>query len=190
MPLHFFYERRGLTLPPIEFLDPAVMPDNERELLVHDHDMTSALEEYHRTTLHLDVVGREMAADYLLRLVVLRGENPPVPVEFGAIGIQLDAFPGPARRLIEAGHLPLGAILAQEKIAFRSHPQAFFRVCADDFIAGQLAEPVGAILWGRCNQLTNADGDVLADIVEVLPHALAPVPESVHWNRANLGLSS
>lgn len=180
MPLHFFYEHDRRPMPAIEFVPAAGLPTNERDLLVHDHDMTSTLIEYHRSPIDLQVVRREASPDYLMRLVVLTRRELPVPVEFGAIGIRLEPFEPALRAEIEAGQKPLGGLLAEYRITFVSQPRAYFRVSADAFIADLLAEPEGTILWGRCNALALPDGEVFADIVEILPPALEPVPSTVH----------
>jgi hypothetical protein len=185
MPLHFFYAQAGRALPPVEIVEAAQMPENERELLAHDHDMTSTLSEYHSSELGLNVIEKEESGSCLMRMVVLERLRPPrIPVEFGAIGIHLDYFKGHARQLITACEKPLGAILEDERIHYHSAPRALFRVIADSFIAGWLAEPEGVVLWGRSNVLTDSRGGVFADIVEILPRAHAPVPPSVHKDGA------
>lgn len=179
MPLHFFYEQDRRTMPAIEFVQPDDMPATDRELLVHDRDMTSTLAAYHRSPIDLQVVRREGTPEYLLRLVVLTRRELPVPVEFGAIGIRLEALPSALREDIEAGRKPLGGLLAEHRVSYASQPRAYFRVPADAFIADLLGEPEGTMLWGRCNALTLPDGEVFADIVEILPPALAPVAGKV-----------
>lgn len=176
MPLHFFYEREGRPLPAVRFVEPSEMPSNERELLVHDRDMTSTLMAYHQSPIDLQVIRRESSADYLLRLVVLTRRELPVPVEFGAIGIRLDPFPAALRAEIEAGLKPLGGLLAEYQVAYHSQPRAYFCLPADAFIADLLSEPEGTLLWGRCNALSTEDGEVFADIVEILPPAHVPAP--------------
>lgn len=183
MPLHFFYAQEGRDLPPVEFVAASDLPENERELLVHDHDMTSTLGEYHHSGLGLNVIAREQSPDYLMRMVVLeRLRAPRIPVEFGAIGIRLEFFTEPARQQVLAGERPLGAILEEEGLHYHSAPRAFFRVRSDALIAELLAEREGTILWGRCNCLSDCQGVNFADIVEILPRALAPVPATVHRN--------
>jgi hypothetical protein len=180
MPLHFFYAREGRSLPPIEFVEAGGMPAFERELLAHDHDMTSTLSEYHGSALGLNVIAKEETRTYLMRLVVLERRRPPrIPVEFGAIGIRLEFFSDRARELIVACQKPLGGILDEEGIHYHSQPRAFFKLSADRLIAELLAEEEGATLWGRSNTLSDCRGEVFADIVEVLPRALAAVPTSV-----------
>jgi chorismate-pyruvate lyase len=180
LPLHFFYEQRGRPLPRLEIVRREDLPDAEHALLVHDHDMTSTLGHYHDSALTLSVIEKEATGDYLLRMVVLNRERAPqVPVEFGAIGIALAHFPPGVRRMIVRGERPLGAVLVEENVAFRSEPQAFFKIEADELIGELLAEAPGTELWGRCNVLSTPQGDTLADIVEILPRALAPVPAAL-----------
>jgi len=184
MPLHFFYAQDQRALPPVQFVAPSALPENERGLLVHDHDMTSGLREYHQSPIDLHVERREESPEYLMRLVVLMRREKPVPVEFGAIGIQLESLSTELRKQVLEGRRPLGALLEEFAIHYHSEPAAFFTLKADSFIAELLQEKVGSVLWGRCNALTFCDGVVFADIVEILPRALAAVPPTVHRNSA------
>jgi len=169
MPLRYFYERRGLVLPPIRFLEPRSIPEPDRSLLVHDRDMTPTLAAHHGSELRLEVLDLERSDNYLLRLVILRRKDNLKPVECGAIGIHLDGFPPAARDLVLAGVVPLGAILAQENVPHQGAPRGFFDVVADDLIAHALGQRPGDILHGRCNELSYPDGEAFADIVEILP---------------------
>ena len=176
MPLHFFYEKDGRPMPSLEFVQPAAIPGNERELLVHDHDMTSTLEEYHQSPIDLQVVKREASDDYLMRLVVLTKRELPVPVEFGAIGIRLDVFEPSLRAEVLAGQKPLGGLLDQHRFGFISAPSAFFKITADTFIADLLAEPEETILWGRCNSLSTAEAKSLPTSSKSFPQRSARSP--------------
>ncbi len=169
MPLHFFYERRGLELPSIRFLEPDGMPEPDRSLLVHGRDMTPTLTAHHGSELRLEVLDLERSADYLLRLVILRRRDNLMPVECGAIGIHLTRFSPVVRGQIEAGVVPLGGILGREAVPHHGAPRGFFELAADDLIAHALGAGRGQTLYGRCNELCFPDGEAFADIVEVLP---------------------
>ncbi len=169
MPLHYFYERRNLDLPPLDFVDGEDMPEIDRELLVHERDMTPTLEHYHGSELRLEVLDKEQSEDYLLRVVILRRRDNLMPVECGAIAIHLNMFDSPARELIEEGRIPLGGVLQQQNVPHFGRPRGFFRVQADEIMAHALGEDVGTTLYGRCNELSFADGMAFADIVEALP---------------------
>ena len=49
---------------------------------------------------------------------------------------------------------------------YRSRPKGFFRLSADELIADALQQILPADLYGRCNELTDPEGFVFADIVE------------------------
>ncbi|MEM0897352.1 MAG: hypothetical protein AAGJ79_10740 [Verrucomicrobiota bacterium] len=169
MPLHYFYEREGKTLPDISFIDPSEMPDPQNDLLVHERDMTSTLSRFHESKITLEVVAKELTDSYLLREVILRRADDEAPVEYGAIGIRLGQFDGLLREQIAHGEAPLGELIEKHVLDYRSAPRGFFRVIADETIAAALNVSTGAELYGRSNELTDAEGVAFADIVEVLP---------------------
>ena len=171
LPLHYFYEKQGRALPEVSLLAPEAVPEPEKSLLVHDRDMTSTLTKFHGAPITLDVLQVELSDDYLMRMVALHREDTGAPVEYGAIGVRLEAFEGPIREQIADGSAPLGSLLEKYIIDYRSCPKGYFSTVADTVIAQALAEKPGTTLYGRCNELTDADGIVFADIVEVLPHS-------------------
>ena len=177
MPLHYFYEQNETGLPDFKFVEGSGVPYPYRSLLVHENDMTPTLAAFHHSKLYLEVLQREIAGDYLLRCVILRSRTSDVPVEFGAIGIHLENFAPEVRSLIEKGEQPLGGILGEYQVPHTGSPASFFSVPADQLISEALAQTPGTTMWGRCNQLLDPDGSVLADIVEILPQS----DESENW---------
>ena len=171
LPLHYFYAKDASPLPTVELLPGEAVPDPERSLLVHQRDMTSTLRNFHGAPISLEVCASERSDDYVMRMVILHRDDTGAPVEFGAIGVRLDKFEGPLREQIASGSAPLGALLEKYIVDYRSCPKGYFSVPADATIASALAEEEGATLYGRCNELTDAEGFSFADIVEVLPRA-------------------
>jgi hypothetical protein len=102
-------------------------------------------------------------------MVVLKSKESQQPVEFGAIGMNLNLFDSDIRNEIEQGVKPLGGLLEQYSVPYKSGPRAFFKIICDKLIASLLQVPEGVSLYGRCNELTNSEGFTLADIVEILP---------------------
>jgi chorismate-pyruvate lyase len=136
--------------------------------------MTSTLENFHQAEIHLQLISREQrGADYF-REVVLVLDGSEKPVEFGAICIHLERFPGPARLAILEERFPLGRILRDFGIASLSRPQAFLRLASDPTINGLLGLAGVQRLYGRRNNLLDPAGGSLAEIVEILPPAGAP----------------
>jgi hypothetical protein len=168
-PLDELYAKAGLTLPHIETLPGAQVPEPYQQLLVHDGDMTPTLETFHQSSIHLNVLGREQRDDFYFREVLLLTDDAEKTVEFGAIKIHLGLFPPAARQEILREHLPLGTILARHKIGHTSRPKAFLKVQSDAFINGILGISGPHTLFGRRNTLSNLQGHPLAEIVEILP---------------------
>ena len=167
-PLTLFRENGGGALPSFEVLDPAKMPEPYRGLLVHDGDMTSRLEAFHGGEIILEVLHREETPEAYRREVVLHAEQSGLPVEYGAIEINLAAFEGAVRAAILEAHLPLGGVLNRFNVDYRSRPKAFIRLGPDPIMAEVFGVSGAAEFYGRSNELLGPDDGVLARIVEVL----------------------
>jgi chorismate-pyruvate lyase len=168
-PLSDFYAAAGVELPPIERVSPDAVPEPFKSLLVHADDMTPTLERFHQHVLRIRVLGKRQLGETYLREVVLITEGDEIPVEFGAIRINLALFPAAARDLILAETLPLGRILADCRVPHSSHPSAFLRVQSDALIGSALGLLDPQVLYGRRNTLVDASNRPLAEIVEILP---------------------
>ena len=168
-PLDEFYLRSRLSLPPLDQIHGAAVPEPYKSLLVHDRDMTSTLEGFYNTSIHLRIFSRQQHGDEYFREVVLALDGSERPVEFGAIKIYLNRFPAPARHEIRREHFPLGHILKDFALEYQSRPKAFLRIASDKTINTMLELSGAHLLYGRRNTLLNASGDPLAEIVEILP---------------------
>ena len=146
------------------------LPEPYRELLVHEQDMTSTLQRYHRESLHLQVLERRLNEPVLERRVVLVGSRSGRRLEFGAIRIRLDRFPRQARREVLEGRRPLGTILSEHSVPYVSRPEAFLQLQSDAEMERVLQLPAaGRLLYGRSNLLQTLEGNVLARVLEILP---------------------
>lgn len=170
-PLDDFYEHAGLHLPPIQVVPGHAVPQPYQQLLVHDGDMTPALERFYEATIHLEVLRRERRGDFYFREVVLLTDDSNQRVEFGAIKMFLNLFPKQAQVDILTERLPLGTILAKYKIEHTSRPKGFLCIQSDEFINRSLGLTGTHFLYGRRNTLSNPDNHPLAEIVEILPPA-------------------
>lgn len=170
-PLSEFYEEAGLPLPSVGLIEGQKMPQPYRELLVHEDDMTPTLEAAHGRSIVLRVLKHSLRDNVFSRQVLLVLEDSGTPVEFGAIQIYLDHLPEEARRLVLEKRQPLGTILHTQQIAHESSPSAYLRIAADELMKQSFGLVGPAILYGRCNVLTDTAGRELARVVEILPPA-------------------
>ncbi len=177
-PLTEFYLTAGRKLPWHQAVAGEQIPEPQRTLLVHDRDMTSTLEQFHGSRIHLRLVSLEIRGNILHRQVVLSLDAHGEAVEFGAIRVDLDRFQEPWRSEIVASRRPLGGILNASGRPYVSRPSAFLELEADDFLCEVLRLRKAIRLYGRQNTLRTPDGLEIAEIIEILPPgvaALSPV---------------
>ena len=171
-PLDEFCRLAKRALPGIEPVEGAALPEPYRSLLVHERDMTSTLAQFHGSTIGLRVLHRHNGGDAYYREVLLLAKRSGRPVEYGAIKINLDQFPGSASDAITAAAVPLGQLLHDHGIGYISRPSGFLRVECDDYIGGLFDLADRPVLYGRRNTLYDNTGrDCLSEIVEILPPA-------------------
>jgi chorismate-pyruvate lyase len=168
-PLDQFYLLSGDPVPEATKIEAECIPEPYRSLLVHNNDMTPTLEAAYRQRIHIRLISRQVEDDVLLRQVVLVLDSDERPVEFGAIRIQLNQLPPEACQLVLAGKLPLGRLLQDFFIQHSSQPVDYFEVKADRQIGEALKTPGLQRLYGRRNKLLMPSGEVLAEVVEILP---------------------
>lgn len=138
-----------------------------RELLCHDHDMTSTLARFHGGEVVLKVLNEDLGGSRYVREVLLKVAG--LPVEYGVIRIFLERFPELVRKEIESGEKPLGAILNESGLVYQSRPVGYVRIAADEFRPDFFPAIDSKFLFGRYNELLGEDDEVLARIIEILP---------------------
>ena len=167
-PLTLFCQNDGHPLPPFDVIDGEEMPEPYRTLLVHNGDMTSRLESHFGSPLRLRVLHRETTPGAYRREVLLCTRDGGLPVEYGAIEINLAAFAPALRALILEAREPLGGLLNRHGIVYRSEPRAFIRLAPDAEMNALFSTDPANELYGRSNVLLGERGETLARIVEVL----------------------
>jgi chorismate-pyruvate lyase len=168
-PLARVYNATAQNLPAVWEIDADEIPQPQRQLLMHQRDMTTTLETFHGARTHLRLLRVETESEIYQREVVLALDGSERPVAFGASSIHLALLPVDAQREIVLAQRPLGGLLLEHGHKFVSRPKAFIRVEADTMIRRALELDGHGALYGRCNALLTPQGDVFADIVEILP---------------------
>ena len=167
-PLSMFRMTREIPSLSFEVIEGSEIPDPYRDLLFHDGDMTSRLEQFHGGTIYVDKLHSSSDGRAYFREVTLRREKDSCPVEYGAIEISLSALPTDVAELVLEAKRPLGGILNHYRISYTSAPKAFLKIIPDDAIR-EIFGPVEDTLYGRCNEITGFNGDSYARIVEIIP---------------------
>ncbi|MGH1364740.1 MAG: hypothetical protein ACRBF0_14350 [Calditrichia bacterium] len=167
-PLDEFYSLLNLPMPSVRRVHPSEIPSIQRQLLVHDEDMTIAQENHYKQSLRVSALRVVRENDSMLRLVnlILDDDNP---ILFGAIHIHLDMFDKDPREQIEGCERPFGRILNDYAILHYSKPDLFFEILSDATINEALRLNGHQCLYGRVNTLYTPNNQPLAEVVEVLP---------------------
>lgn len=154
---------------PLSWIPPEEVPQPYRSLLVHDHDMTSELADFHGDSISLSILQAQLTESIYRREVTLHTAANGKVVEYGLIEIFLDSVPPDIRPHILAGDTPLGTILTTSGLPFRSEPQGFFTVPAQTLESLFTSSLTGNMLYGRYNNLVADNSTIIAGILEILP---------------------
>ena len=157
-----------VPLPDLQYVAAENVPEPYHHLLVHEGDMTRRLEQYYESPVHLSTLKVLHEPGSLFRQVLLQTDDMRT-VEFGAIHIHLDKFQGGALQAVLGCFQPLGGILNAYSMYFRSRLSGFVTIHAEDALAGILGLEEDARLYGRINSLVDAQGETIADVIELLP---------------------
>jgi len=138
-----------------------------RDLLCHEHDMTSTLSDFHGGEVELQIFEEGGDSECYFREVLLRVGAKPV--EYGLIRIFLGNFPEGLGSVITEGSKPLGTILNESGLEYFSRPGGFLKISGKTFQPEFFPSSGGEFLFGRYNELIGAEEKVLARIIEILP---------------------
>jgi hypothetical protein len=169
-PLDVVYAQAGIPAPRAREIAPARIPSPYRGLLVHERDMTLTLEAHVGGRVVLRALSTFHDGACYFRRVLLVHERSARPVEMGAIRIDLDAFEPRIRSAILRNRVPLGRVLRDGGVDYRSRPQAFLSVTPNSEIMGVFWMREPSTLYGRRTEMS-VNGRKVGDIVEVLPRA-------------------
>lgn len=168
-PLNLFCTVHSRVLPAITPLFGQQMPEPYKQLLVHKRNMTSTLEAFHGSTIHIERLNVVPGDKETSREVVLRLDTNGKPVEYGASRIFISALPPKALELIDEGKIPLGTLLRTCDCKHTVEPSGFFRLRPTPFFDKIFPDLDGSPLYGRRNTLVGLNGRPIAEVCEILP---------------------
>jgi chorismate-pyruvate lyase len=167
-PLDVIYTRVGVTLPQAKALSPYDIPLPYRSLLVHESDMTITLEQHFGGRIVLRALSTFSSAGWYFRRVLLAQEYSGRPVEMGALRINLNVFSQPVRARILRNAIPLGRLLRDSGVDFKSRAKVFLGITPNSEMMGVFWMREPRPLYGRQTEVIHK-GKHVGDIVEVLP---------------------
>lgn len=167
-PLDVVYARAGIVVPRARRVSPDQIPPPYRSLLVHERDMTLTLEQHFGGRVALRALSTFTKGRWYFRRVLLAQEYSGRPVEMGAIRMNLEAFAPRIRSKILRNQVPLGRLLRDGGVAYRSRPKVFLAVTPNSEMMGVFWMRQPRTLYGRQTEMT-LHGRKIGDIVEILP---------------------
>jgi hypothetical protein len=167
-PLDVVYAQAGIAPPRIREIAASRIPLPYRSLLVHERDMTLTLEEHFGGPVTLRALSTFREGRSYFRRVLLVKQYSGRPVEMGAIRIDLLAFRPAIRRQILDNVVPLGRVLRDGGVDYRSRPRVFLKVTPNSEMMGVFWMREARTLYGRQTEMS-VDGRKIGDIVEILP---------------------
>jgi hypothetical protein len=167
-PLDLAYAQAGVPQPKSQVISPKDIPFPYRSLLVHENDMTLTLERHFGGPVRLRTLSTEAKGGWYLRRVLLVQEYSGKPVEMGAIRLKVDAFPARVKSQILKNEVPLGRLLRDAGLDFKSQPRVFLSVEPNPEMMGVFWMREPRTLYGRQTELFQG-GSKVGDIVEILP---------------------
>lgn len=167
-PLDVVCEWAGISQPTAKEISAYRMPLPYRSLLVHESDMSITLERHFGGRVALRVLSTFFKERWYFRRVLLVQEYSGKPVEMGAISMDLSAFSRRIRAKILKNEVPLGRILRDAKVDFKSQARVFLEVKPNAEMMGVFWMRESRSLYGRQTEMLYR-GKKIGDIVEVLP---------------------
>jgi hypothetical protein len=167
-PLDVVYAQAGIEAPRVRPIAPRRIPLPYRSLLVHERDMTLTLEAHFGGRVTLRALSTFRKGPSYYRRVLLVQEYSARPVEMGAIRIDLSAFRPRIRAQILEKRVPLGRLLRDGGVDYRSRPTVFLAVEPDSEMMGVFWMREPRTLCGRQTEM-HVDGRKVGEIVEILP---------------------
>lgn len=167
-PLDLAYSQAGVPQPGVREVSPKDIPFPYRSLLVHENDMTLTLERHFGGPVMLRTLSTTLNGKWYLRRVLLVQQYSGRPVEMGAIRLRLDVFSPSIRNQILRNIVPIGRLLRDSGVDFKSQPRAFLAVDPNPEMMGVFWMREPRTLYGRQTEFFEG-GQKIGDIVEILP---------------------
>lgn len=132
-----------------DHIPSALTPEPYKQMLVHDHHMTVAMESYHRCAVDVRVLQRRLEGDTYSRKILLLKSGTNQVVQFGIVRFNLNFVTVEVRNEILAGQTPLGRVLINHNVLRHIDLGAILKVTAGPCLANHLQMSVGQTTYGR-----------------------------------------
>jgi hypothetical protein len=133
----------------VEHVPSALIPEPYKQLLVHEHHMTLAMEQFHSAKVCVKVLDRVRQGDFYSRKIILTRADTGRVVQFGYVRFDLSVVTPDVQQEILAEQTPLGRILINYNILRHIDLGAILRIEAGPSLARLFDCPERAVTYGR-----------------------------------------
>jgi chorismate-pyruvate lyase len=162
------YANVGIHPPKVQLVTVDRIPAKYRSLLVHERGMTATLERHAGGPLALRVLSASRNRHWYVRHVLLVSATVGQPVAWGAIRVDLSTLTKRLGAQLLRCQVPLGRLLRDAGVDFRSRPEAFFSATPNSELLGVFWMRKSDVLYGRLTEVTWHDTR-LGEVIEILP---------------------
>ena len=148
-PLDAVYERAGVSLPKAVAISPYAVPLPYRSLLVHESDMTMVLEQHFGGRLALRVLSTFETPAGTSAACCSSRSTPAVRCRWAPSGWTSTPSASVSARQILRNQMPLGRLLRDHGVDFKSQPQVFLSVTPNSEMMGVFWMREPRTLYGR-----------------------------------------
>ena len=167
--VHLFYETPE-QLGRFQRVTEAETPDAYRTLLAHDHHMTVAVEDWHRSPVNLRVLNARISRTHYSRKILLLRRVDGAPVQFGIVRLNFSYLSRTVRQEIQAHQIPLGRILIEHNVMRKVELAALWKVTAGAELSNLLGREPEVSIFGR-TAIIYCDGKAAIEVLEIVAPA-------------------
>lgn len=150
----------------VEHIPASTTPEPYKSLLVHDHHMTLAMEEFHHCTVDVHVAFERLQEPLYNREILLTKSGTNEVVQFGLVRFDFTYVTPAVKAEILAKQLPLGRVLINHNVLRHIDLGAIIRITPGPALCRHLQMSDASPVYGRMATIF-CNGHPAVDLLEV-----------------------
>jgi len=153
-----------------ERVSALVVPEPFRQLLAHNAHMTVTVEDFHGTSVDVQVLATLKRGDHYSRKILLTRQTDGAVVMFGIPRLRLSLLRADVRAEIERERTPLGRILIEHNVLREVQLIALWKIAPGPDLCRLLKIAGSTVIYGR-TALIYCDGEPAVELLEIVAPA-------------------
>lgn len=164
-----FYDDAA-ELGQFERVSALLVPEPFRQLLAHNAHMTVTVEDFHATSVNVQVLATLKRDDHYSRKILLTRQTDGAVVMFGIPRLRLSLLHDDVRREIELERTPLGRVLIEHNVLREVQLIALWKIDPGPDLCRLLHVDPSTVIYGR-TALIYCDGEPAVELLEIVAPA-------------------